>query len=198
MIIDKSSIRSKSLDLLKKRAKIAHDWRSAKVRKHLDLLLRDLNPKSVLIYLPIWFEADIKPSFIKWRKQYKLYAPFMEGVSFKMVRYRLPLQRRELGIFSPDKSGQKIKKVDVMIVPAVAIDSAFRRIGFGKGMYDRFYSTLKNKPIVIFVQPFPVRTKAVVTDSLDIKADFLVSCSGVIQALGNSHDRYAHYRSDYR
>lgn len=195
MVIDKSAIRSSAIKELKKRCKVAHSYRSAMVRKHLDKLLLDLNPKTVLVYLPLPFEANIKPLFSKLRRRHKLYVPFMVGVSFKMVRYRLPLRKRELGIFSSDKSGQEIKKVDVMVVPAVAIDGVFGRIGFGKGMYDRFYATLKNRPVVIFVQPFSLRYKAVVTDSLDIKANFLVSNSGVIKALGNSYDRYIRNRS---
>lgn len=198
MRLDKNIVRLDSLNLLKKRAKIAHAYRSKKVQKYLDQLIGKLKPKSVLIYLPLWFEADIRSQFRIWRRRYKLYAPFMQGVSFKMVRYRLPLAKKQLGIYSPAASGQKIKKVDVMIVPAIAIDSAFRRIGFGKGMYDRFYTTLKNKPIVIFVQPFLVTTKSVVTESWDIRADYLVSSSGVIQSLGNKNDNNNFNRSRHR
>lgn len=194
----KELIRSDGLALLKRRSRVAHDYRSAKVRRKLDALLKKLSPKTVLIYLPLNFEANIKPCLKSWRANYKLYAPFIEGVNFKMVRYRLPLQRGKLKILSPNNSGQNIRKVDVMIVPAVAIDSSFRRIGFGKGMYDRFYSTLKNKPIVIFVQPLFVYTKRVVTNSLDIRADFVVTGDKVIKVTGKRHDRNSRNRSCHR
>lgn len=186
--MDKKSVRAKALAQLKERSHLGHKSRSAQVRGHLESLLNSLQPKSVLAYVPMGFEADIRPLFRSWRRRYKLYVPFMEGISFKMVRFRLPLTRQRLGILAPADSGQKIKKVDVMIVPAVAVDAAFKRIGFGQGMYDRFFPTLKNKPIVIFVQPFCVRTPLRVTDGYDLRGDFLVNAQGIIQSRGTLHD----------
>lgn len=197
--MDKKSVRTAALASLRQRALFGHQNRSAKSRAQLDRLLRKLAPKSVLAYTPLGFEADIRPLFPTWRRRYKLYVPFMEDISFKMVRFRLPLTRQALGIFAPADSGLEIKKVDVMIVPAVAVDAAFKRIGFGKGMYDRFYATLQNKPVVIFVQPFFVRSRQIVTDERDVRGDFLVSAQGVIQFRGTLHDnRTTRHRSRNR
>ena len=197
--MDKKSVRSAALAQLKKRAVSGRFARSAKVRKELERLVGRLRPKTVLAYLPLEFEADIRPLFRPWRSTSKLYVPFMEGVSFKMVRYRLPLKRQRLGILAPTDSRQKIKKVDVMIVPTLAVDAAFKRIGFGKGMYDRFYPTLQNKPIVIFVQPVSIRADRTVSDEWDLRGDFLVSDQGTIQSRGILHDnRNTRYRSRHR
>ena len=70
----------------------------------------------------------------------------MDGVSFKMVPLRLPLERKAFGIYEPRASHRKINLIDVAIVPAVGVDGSLRRIGFGKGMYDRFFPTLKTRP----------------------------------------------------
>lgn len=179
---------------LKARPRTLRQYQSARTRQHLTKLLQKIRYKSVLIYLPMPFEASITACFLPKKRGVKIYAPFMQSVSFKMVEYRLPL-RCQLGIFAPTQSSREIKKVDVMIVPVLAIDAAFKRIGFGRGMYDRFIATLANKPIVIFVQPFLVQILQVITSEWDIRGDFLVSAKGVIQRRGTQHDRDIHCHS---
>lgn len=175
----KQSVRSRALERLRHATSRGKLTRDAQTNAHLIALLRRLDPAVVLGFVPLGFEADIRPTLHWLKARKKLLVPFMEGVSFKMVPYRLPLSYQALGIFTPADSGQRTAKVEVMIVPALAIDSAFRRIGFGKGMYDRFYAELSHKPIVIFVQPFPIVEPTVVTESHDIVGDFLVSARGV-------------------
>ncbi len=196
----KERLRQEALERLRRATasgKIARDQKSS---RHLIALLKALDPDRVLAYVPLAFEADISPA-LRWLKaRKKLFVPFMQGVSFKMVPYRLPLKHQALGIFTPADSGQLTAKVEVMIVPALAIDGAFRRIGFGKGMYDRFYARLPHKPIVIFVQPFPIVESTVVTKRHDIAGDFLVSARGVLRnRRGTPYDnRNLSHRSGHR
>ncbi|MDR3347596.1 MAG: 5-formyltetrahydrofolate cyclo-ligase [Helicobacteraceae bacterium] len=185
----KNLARANALKTLKAQSAAQCLTRSAKTRHHLRKLLDALAPKSALIYLPMRFEADLMALFRPMRATAKLYAPRVETISFKMVKFRLPLKRHTLGFFEPRESGQKIKKVEVMIVPAIAVDALFRRIGFGKGMYDRFFSSLRSKPIVIFVQPILLRVPYAVTTDWDIRGDFLVSAKGVIVNKGTLNDR---------
>ncbi|GHV59466.1 5-formyltetrahydrofolate cyclo-ligase [Campylobacterota bacterium] len=195
--MNKQIARQSALAQLKARPRTLRQYQSALVRRHLTKLLRSIRYKNVLIYLPMEFEAAITACFLPKKRGVKIYAPFIEGVSFKMVEYRLPL-KRQLGIFAPTQSTREIKKVDVMIVPVLAVDAAFKRIGFGRGMYDRFVAALANKPIVIFVQPFLVQILQVITGEWDIRGDFLVSAKGVIQRRGNQNDRDIHRHSRLR
>jgi 5-formyltetrahydrofolate cyclo-ligase len=177
----KETVRADALEKLRKATAQGKTARDLQTNHHLIELLKALEPDRVLAYVPLGFEADIRPT-IHWLKaRKKVFVPFMQGVSFKMVPYRLPLKHQALGIFTPADSGQRTAKVDVMIVPALAIDGAFARIGFGKGMYDRFYAELSYKPIVIFVQPFPIVTSAIVSAAHDMAGDFLVSARGVLR-----------------
>ncbi|MDR2639561.1 MAG: 5-formyltetrahydrofolate cyclo-ligase [Helicobacteraceae bacterium] len=177
-----------ALTRLKARSKAVCAAQSAKTRRTLRKLLDRLVFKSVLIYLPMWFEADLRGLFRLLRGKAKLYAPFIEGVSFKMVAFRLPLDRRSLGVLTPSNSLREIRKTDLLIAPAIAVDSDFKRIGFGKGMYDRFARELVKKPIVIFVQPFFQRAPKV-SDALDLEGDYLVGGDKAICNLGNRYGR---------
>ncbi|MDR0664301.1 MAG: 5-formyltetrahydrofolate cyclo-ligase [Helicobacteraceae bacterium] len=184
--MDKETIRARALEKLKSRSKAVCAAQSAKTRRTLEKLLKKLDFKSVLIYLPLWFEADLRPLFRPLRRRAKLYAPFIADVSFKMVAFRLPLERRSLGVLTPANSLREIKKADLLIVPAVAVDADFKRVGHGKGMYDRFVCDLVKKPTVIFVEPFFLRAPKV-GDVWDIEGDYLVSGDKVICNLGNRY-----------
>lgn len=71
-----------------------------------------------------------------------------------------------------------MKNTDIVVVPGVAFSKDGRRIGFGKGCYDRLlfeYSGVK----VGFCYDFQI-TSEIPADCHDIKMDFLVSESGWI------------------
>ena len=109
---------------------------------HLEKLLKNLGSKSILLYLPLEFECDVRPLIKRLRSTSRLYVPFMEGVSFKMVPYRLPLKKYKFDISQSGNSLFKHFRIDTAVVPAVGIDDNFKRVGFGKGMYDRFFESL--------------------------------------------------------
>ena len=131
--------------------------------------------KDILVYIPLPFEADIRQSLQKIRKKHNLFVPFMEGKSFKMVSYRLPLKRKKFGILEAGNSYRNIKKIDIAIVPIVGIDKNFKRVGFGKGMYDRFFEKLRKKPYTIFVQLKMCATSQSICDMYDIEGDVLLT-----------------------
>jgi len=73
-----------------------------------------------------------------------------------------------------------LSKIDMAVVPVVGVDGKLRRIGFGKGMYDRFFAKLKEKPITVFVQLMKCYTKQNITDDFDIKADIYITPEDII------------------
>ncbi|MGD9969098.1 MAG: 5-formyltetrahydrofolate cyclo-ligase [Sulfuricurvum sp.] len=149
--------------------------RDKNVQIALKRVLEQLKPQSVLGYWPLGFEADLRKILLENRCVRKVYLPFMEGVSFKMVPLRLPLERKAFGIFEPRDTIYKINKIDVAIVPAVGVDGSLGRVGFGKGMYDRFFPTLKIRPYTIFIQSQECKTKRFLCDDYDVRADLLIT-----------------------
>ncbi|MDA3908319.1 MAG: 5-formyltetrahydrofolate cyclo-ligase, partial [Sulfurimonas sp.] len=65
--------------------------------------------------------------------------------------------------------------IDIAIVPTIGVDGKLQRIGFGKGMYDRFFAKLKKKPYTIFIQPEICFTKEFICDDYDIACDLLLT-----------------------
>ena len=105
----------------------------------------------------------------------------MQGESFKMVPFRLPLKKKKFGIFEAGNTVRHINKIDIAIVPAVGVDGNLQRVGFGKGMYDRFFEKLQKKPYTIFTQLEFCYTKELICDSYDVKCDLLLTPTKVIR-----------------
>ncbi len=182
MSITKDAFRKKCIKLHRKRLPNTL-YLDAKVNEKLLKLLQSRTKKgmTILFYIPLDFEADIRKSLQKMRRNHTVLVPFMEGKSFKMVPYRLPLKRKKFGIYEAGNSFRKFKNLDIAVVPAVGIDKANKRVGFGKGMYDRFFAKLKKRPYTIFVQRKECRTNRSVCDDYDVVADAVVTAGARLE-----------------
>ena len=156
--------------------------RFAKIKKDkiiVDKLIKTihiLKPKRLLVYIPMELEVNILPLINRLRRERKIdiYVPYMHGDSFKAVKYRLPLKRKKFGIREPNNSFF-CRKFDVAIVPIVGIDGIYKRIGFGAGMYDRFFHRLNYKPTLIFTQTILCKTTEILSNEYDIQADYVIT-----------------------
>ncbi len=173
--MDKKSFRKDCLKRLKSYNRNSDYIVNKLVSKKIEQLIAHHKPKSVLFYLPLDFEVNVKKLILSYRKKLKILTPFVVGESFKMVQYRLPLGRNSFNIYEPSNSNFREKRVDMIIVPVVGVDGNFKRVGFGRGMYDRFYAKLRQKPIVVFVQRIECMTKDKITDDHDIRADYYIT-----------------------
>lgn len=176
--MSKSDFRAHCLNRLKSLSPSTKKVRDATVNSQLQQVLKALAGKRILVYWPIGFEADIRKTIRLLRRTKEVYLPFMDGVSFKMVPFRHPLECKAFGIYEPRNSYRKYNLIDVAIVPVVGVDGSLRRVGFGKGMYDRFFPTLKTKPFTIFIQSCACQTTQNVCDDYDVQGDLLITPYG--------------------
>ncbi len=172
---------SKKIFREKARVSLRHFAESGRIKrdkavvKKLEKLIEVGGYRDVLLYAPLECEVDVMPLIKRMRGKVNIYVPFMEGVSFKMVKFRLPLFRKKFSIREPKNSFAKASKIDLAIVPVLGVDGAFKRIGFGRGMYDRFFSCLDSSPLVVFVQLGECFTKEFICENHDIRADLYIT-----------------------
>ncbi|WP_456431701.1 5-formyltetrahydrofolate cyclo-ligase [Nitratifractor sp.] len=174
----KARFRREAIEQLRKRSAPRRSYAIDKrLLRQLRSVLEGWPLRRVMLYVPMDLEADVRPLIAWLRKRgVKVYVPFMEGPSFRLVEYRLPLETKQFGIKEPKISRRRIPgRIDAAIVPIVGIDRTGRRIGFGRGMYDRFFAR-EGKRIdrVIFVQRFLCYSPEILTDRHDIRADMLI------------------------
>jgi len=175
--LQKKQFRQKCLHALKRAAVRKSYIKDMKVRKILYELIVSTEAQSVMLYLPLETEVDLYPLIKRLRREKRrLYVPFMEGKSFRVVKYRYPLEKKRFGIKEPKNSRQyRKKRIDIAVVPIVGIDHTFRRVGFGKGMYDRFFEKeMKYIGTTVFVARTLCYSSQTVTDSYDVGADMMI------------------------
>lgn len=173
--MDKSEFRKIFLKRLQKSSQRSKLYKDKQVAQKVELIIKMLKPKSILFYQPLQIEPNLNSLLIKYKKKIKILTPFMEGVSFKMVKFRLPLFRKKFNIREPKNSYARVPKIDLAIVPVLGVDGAFKRIGFGKGMYDRFFESLQSSPKIVFVQLGECFTQEFICESHDIRADIYIT-----------------------
>jgi 5-formyltetrahydrofolate cyclo-ligase len=175
MPLTKANFRQTCLKKMKNSSKHDKYYRNALINQKLHAELKKMKNKKILFFCPLPFEADIMKTLLKMRRKCDIFVPFMQGKSFKMVPFRLPLKKNKFGILEAGNTKRNINRIDIAIVPAVGVDGNLQRIGFGKGMYDRFFEKLNKRPYTIFIQPIFCYTKKIICDDYDVASDLLLA-----------------------
>lgn len=172
----KSDFRKISIKRLKFVSLFSKYSKNKRVIEKLKSIIQRVDAKNILLYIPLEIEVDIRPLINELRREKKIvYVPFMKDDSFKIVKYRLPLHKKKFNIKEPSNSFLKPNKIDLAVVPIVGVDALNKRVGFGKGMYDRFFYRLKYRPKIVFIQLELCKSKEILSDNYDIKADYIIT-----------------------
>ncbi len=134
-------------------------------------LIKKEKAKRIMLYIPLKIEVNISNLILRLRKEKKvLLVPFMEGESFSLVEYRLPLSKKQFGVKEPKNTNKYKHRIDLAIVPIIGTDKTLRRVGFGKGFYDRFFEKNHKKihKILFVGREYCVSSK-IITDDHDVK-----------------------------
>jgi len=169
--MDKITFRKICIERAKGRRKVNRYKFDKLLNKRLYDYIRARNSQVIMLYMPLKIEVNIYNLIIKLRREKKIVlVPFMEGESFSLVKCRLPLNRKQFGVKEPKNTNKYNRKIDLAIVPIIGTDSTMRRVGFGKGFYDRFFEK-HHKYIedVIFVGREYCVSSEIITDDYDVK-----------------------------
>ncbi|MCK5930580.1 MAG: 5-formyltetrahydrofolate cyclo-ligase [Fulvimarina manganoxydans] len=112
--------------------------------------LGPIDPGTVVSgFLPIRSEVDIRPLMAALgQKGARLCVPaIVEGeLQFRELRAGAPLEPQGFGTYAPGSEAE-ILDPQLMLVPLAAFDTAGRRLGYGRGYYDRAIERLEEKGI---------------------------------------------------
>lgn len=176
--MDKSTFRQKARAQLRAIPAGRRRILDRRINRILLQIVQQIRARTVMLYVPLAEEANVLPLIHTLRRRgIEVLVPFMEGESFRLVQYRLPLEMKQFGVREPRFSRKKRnKQIDIAIVPIVGTDRTLRRIGFGRGMYDRFFAREGSRiGRIVFVQRIVQQYPGVITDEWDIAADAVVA-----------------------
>ena len=175
--MNKTEIRKKILDIRKKNDE-----------KKLQINFQDISrilQKSKFVgkivggYYPYNFEVDTTKILKEFeKKKYLISLPKIKK-NFQMDFFQWssnePLSINKYGI--PEPISGKVIYPDILLVPIVAFDKNFNRIGYGGGFYDRYIKRVKkNKNIITIGLAYSFqKVKKIQINDNDMKLNFIVT-----------------------
>ena len=162
--------------------------RKTKSSKNLELNFKDIlkildkkkfAENSVGGYYPFNYEVNVIDILRQFEKlNYKISLPRINKNSqmdFFYWSLKDPLKINRFGIPEPISNKRIFPKI--LLVPLVAFDKNFYRIGYGGGFYDRYIKKLKkNKKIITIGLAYSFqKVKEIPINKHDVKLDFVVT-----------------------
>ena len=130
-------------------------------------------------YYPYNYEIDILQILKKFeKKKFIITLPKIKKnsqMNFFEWSTNDPLVINKFGI--PEPISGMVKYPDVLLVPIVAFDKKFNRIGYGGGFYDRYIKRVRKRKKILtigFAYSFQ-KVKKIPTNSHDIGLDFIIT-----------------------
>ncbi len=175
--MNKSKIRKKILKIRKQKNSINYQIRYQSILK----VLRKKKFRGKIFggYYPYNYEVDVLQILRKLERQnYQISLPKIKDNSlmdFFKWSVNDPMIINKYGI--PEPVSSKIVYPDILLVPLVAYDSKFNRIGYGGGFYDRYLKKLKKikKIITIGLAYSFQKVREIPVNDHDIKLDFIIT-----------------------
>ena len=141
------------------------------------------NAKSVGCYYSIGSEVrteDILHEILNSGKELSLPKVVKNNLVFKKISKISDLEQGNFSVMEPKENCPIVKKIGVIIVPAIAMTVEGFRLGYGFGYYDRYLSGKKSKTIALtyskqLVKSFPKSDR-------DIRIDCIVTEDEVIRS----------------
>lgn len=116
-----------------------------------------------------------------WQRQQHLFLPLVTQYSpvLAACQVNTPLVKTKLGIEQPQSNNFiDVARLDLLIVPLLAIDSQGYRLGYGSGFYDRLLAKLDRRPLLIGLGFQQQRVDVLPHDVWDIPLDAFLSDVG--------------------
>jgi len=143
----------------------------------------DLKGRTIALFLPIISKKEVNTyTLIEYLEKHevKWCIPTTNLKTWELTFFSISdvsnILANRLGIPEP-VNGQFIpaNKIDVCITPLLAHDLKGSRIGYGKGCYDKFFSTCNENLIKIALTTFDQPVKLIETDEMDVRLDYCIT-----------------------
>ena len=129
------------------------------------------NAQNVMLFYPTKYEVDLLD--LRFGDK-KIYFPKVDGENLLVCPDNNDFIKSDFNILEPTSEAVDPNILDLVIVPALAVDKNHYRLGYGGGYYDRFlakYSKIKTLT--------PIFKESIIDElpknSYDIKIDYIFS-----------------------
>lgn len=154
------------------------DEKSLKICEKISELDIFKNAKTIAIYKAKEDEVNVDFLFDKFngRKMFLVPTVTEDGLKFSRIYKDTVYKTSNFGILEPLKVSQFDENyIDVIIVPAIAINNKKYRIGYGAGYYDIFLKNKKIFKICVVFDECLIKNDIKFYEKFDVRADLIVT-----------------------
>lgn len=168
---------------LEKRKALSHDevlLFSEQIFKQFLLYFSLKQVQHVHVFLPIKKFNEIETRFFIeyfWDKGVSVYVPKVVNGKIISLPYtpETTLIENSWGILEPEGNQSSDVTFDIVLTPLLYADTKGNRIGYGKGFYDAFFTSLPYKPVKIGLSFFKPKEQIEDVSKDDIQLNYLVT-----------------------
>ena len=174
--VQKAALRKHLLEKRDATSAELRDISSGKIHENLKKVSSYINSQNIACYFPIGSEVDthdIMLSILKQSKNLLLPKVVNDNLEFYIVPTLEKLEKGSFEIMEPKDSCKKAEKVDCVLIPTIAVSKSGIRLGYGRGYYDRFLSSINTVKISLTYSKQIV--KSIPSDSHDIKMNWVIT-----------------------
>ena len=175
--MNKSEIRKKILRIRKQ--KNSRNY-SININEIMKIIKKEkMKGKIIGGYYPYNHEIDVMETLEKFEKlNYQISLPKIKKnsqMNFFSWSTKEPLVINKYGI--PEPTSNKIKYPNILLIPLVAFDKYFNRLGYGGGFYDRYLERVSKKEKILKIGlAFSFqKIKKIPLNKYDMKLDFVIT-----------------------
>ena len=175
--MNKSEIRKKILRIRKQ--KNSQNY-SININEIMKIIKKEkMKDKIIGGYYPYNHEIDVMETLEKFEKlNYQISLPKIKKnsqMNFFSWSTKEPLVINKYGI--PEPTSNKIKYPNILLIPLVAFDKYFNRLGYGGGFYDRYLERVSKKEKILKIGlAFSFqKIKKIPLNKYDMKLDFVIT-----------------------
>lgn len=187
--MNKDAIRKKYISLRKEFSKEEVQSMSSKIFENFKKSFTVLKNQNVHIFLSIEKFKEVNTSFfITYFKNQgvKIFVPKM--IKGKLIAVELVdekyLIENSFGILEPTSNVNECLEFDFIITPLLYADLQGNRVGYGKGYYDSFFSSLHQDSQKIGIGFFSPEENVDDVSSTDVPLDYLITPDSILSFNG--------------
>lgn len=130
------------------------------------------NAEHVMLFYPLKYEINLLDLL---NDNKKFYFPKVAGENLLVCPYdsSIRLEKSALNIYEPVSEPVEAEILDLIFVPALAVDKNNFRLGYGGGFYDRFLKTIDVITAVPIYENFVV--EELPHDDYDVRVDYIIT-----------------------
>ena len=172
----KKTLRKK---FISKRNSLASDYRNSSTNT-IFATLEEQNffesSEKIFIYVGFGSEITTETFIKKWINKKQIFVPKIENGKMNLIHLKSwdELAPGHFGVLEPTSSDYYEGKIDLVVTPSIVFDNNGYRLGYGKGYYDKYFSS-REYDISVGLSYHKLLQDNVPKEDHDIKVDVIIT-----------------------